>query len=65
MVFLFSFLKDFIFFFERELERVRAHKQGEGQREKQTLLSREPDRGLDPRTPGPQDHDLSQRQTLN
>jgi len=40
--------KDFIYL------RERAHKQGEGegQREKETLLSREPNVGLDPRTPG-------------
>ena len=35
---------------ERERESVRVHKQRE--KEKQTLLSREPDVGLDPRTLG-------------
>ena len=51
---------------ERERERERAHKQGEqqanGEGEAGFPVSREPMWGL---TPGLQDHDLSQRQTLN
>ena len=42
--------KDFILFFMREREREGMSEQGEGQRErdKQTLLSLEPDTGLGP-----------------
>ena len=51
------FFKDFIYLFER----VRAGEITE--READSLLSKEPDAGLDPRTQ--QDHDLSRRQTIN
>ena len=48
---------------------MREHKQGErqaeGEEEAGSPLSREPNVRLDPRTPGSQDHDLSQRQKLN
>ena len=54
-------------------KKEREHKQregAEGEGEAGSPLSKEPeDMGLDPRTPqdspGPRDHDLSQRQTLN
>ena len=51
-MFLFNVLKkfffnDFIYLFEGETDRTQM---GEGQREKQTVLSREPNMGLDPRT---------------
>ena len=41
-----------------------TEKEAERQREMQAP-SEEPNAGLDPRTPGPQDHNLSQGQTLN
>ena len=50
------FIYLFIYLTEREGEREREHKQGkqqaEGEREAGSLLSREPDMGLDPRTLG-------------
>ena len=55
------FFLSFIYLFEREGE----HEQGvelEAEGEADSLLSREPDVGLDLRT---RDHDLSQRQMLN
>ena len=59
---LFIFLKkDFIYLREREREHERRGGAG-GEGEAGGLLSREPDRGLDP---GPRQHELSRRQTLN
>ena len=56
---LFYFIfKDFIYLIERE-SMSRGRSRG---REKQTLLSREPDMGLNPKTPG---HDLSRRKMIN
>ena len=52
--------KDFIYLFVRG--RIQAGGLTEGEREAGSPLSREPDTGLDPRTP---DHDLSRKQTLN
>jgi len=48
-------LKDFIYLFVREKERVNKHRQGEWQAEAEagSPLSKEPDAGLDPRTPRP------------
>jgi len=43
-------LKDFIYLRERESER--EHERGEGQGEADSSLSREPDAGLSPGTPG-------------
>ena len=48
--YVFNFLKKDLFIHERERERERE-RQRQGQREKQALC-REPDVGLDPRTPG-------------
>ena len=53
------FFKDFYFFI---WERVRAREMTEGEGEADSLPSKEPDSGS---IPGPRDHDLSQRQTLN
>ena len=36
-----------------------------GEGEADSSLSKEPNPGLDPRTPGPRDHDLSRRQMLS
>ena len=50
----------------REKERESEHEQGaeaEGEGKASSSLSREPNTGLDPRTSGPQDHELSQGQT--
>ena len=63
LLFFFIFFKDFIYLFERERMRERAHERGEGQREEQT-----PCRAGSPMRdsiPGLQDHDLSRRQSLN
>ena len=50
------FFKDFIYLFERQHEREREHEQrgqGKGEGEADSLLNREPDVDLDPRTLGP------------
>ena len=48
----FNFLKDFIYLFDRERERERAQAGGAAETEGEagSLLSREPDAGLDSRT---------------
>ena len=45
--------------------RDRREREAEAEEEAVSPLSREPNAGLDPRIPGSQDHDLSQRQTLS
>ena len=54
------FFKDFIYLREREQAQVGGEAEGEG--ETDSSLSMEPRWGL---IPGPQDQDLSQRQTFN
>ena len=53
----FFFFKDFTYLFDRERERKSVHKQGEqqaeGEEEPDAPLSKEPNMGLYPRTPGP------------
>ena len=49
-LFLFFFFKDFIYVFDREKEHNQGERQAEG--EGGSPLSKEPDEGLDPRTPG-------------
>ena len=44
------FLKDFIYLFDRERSQVDGEAGREREREAGSLLSREPDAGLDPRT---------------
>ena len=56
------FLKNFIYLFDRERETAQAGGVTEEEREASSHVSREPDRGLNPRTP---DYDLSRRQMLN
>ena len=46
------FLKDFIYLFVRYREHKQAEWQAEAEREAGSLLSKEPDEGLDPRTLG-------------
>ena len=50
----FIFLKDFIYLFDRQRSQVgrEAGREREREREAGSLLSREPDAGLDPRTLG-------------
>ena len=50
LIFLLLFFKRFYLFIERE--RAQAWGEVEGEGEADSLLSREPDTGLDPRTPG-------------
>ena len=52
----------FLFFYLRQREKAQAGREAEGEGEADSVLSREPNAGS---IPGPQDHDLSQRQTLN
>jgi len=47
------FFKDFIYLCERERMRERAWERGGSEGEADSLLSREPDAGLNPGTPGP------------
>ena len=54
-----SLFKDFIYLFDREHKQ--GERQAEGEGEADSPPSREPDAGLDPRTPG---HDLCRRWTL-
>ena len=62
MAYVSFYFKDFIYLFTKEREREREReRQRHMQREKQAPCKK-PDEGLDP---GPQDHALSQRQTLN
>ena len=56
MCFVLFCFKDFIYLFDRERERERAQTEeieGRGRERSRLPLSREPDVGLDPRTPGP------------
>ena len=59
------FKKYFIYLFDRESKHRQTEQQAEGEGEADSLLSREPNAGLDPRTPGSWDHDLNLRQMLN
>ena len=54
IVFSLFFFKDFIYLFDRDRDsqREREHKQREWERKGQARSGREPDAGLDPRTPG-------------
>ena len=55
----FSFLKDFIYLFTRDAER-----EAETQAEGEASPCREPDVGLDPRTPGSRPEPKADTQTL-
>ena len=55
----------FLIFYLRERERNRASEQGEGQREREKQTLRRAGSLMQGSIPGPQDHDLSQRQTFN
>ena len=46
------FLRFFIYLFVRESEHRQTERQAEAEGEAGSLLSKEPDVGLDPRTPG-------------
>ena len=50
-LFIFYFLQDFIYLFDRESERTQAGGAAEGEGEAGFPLSKKPDMGLDPRTP--------------